>query len=254
MKFSTCLSALLALSALLPAAGHAAEITRIDARTLHFEGGIERGDAARLAQMLTPGTTLLKVHSAGGSSEEGILLGRIIHARHLDLEIDRGCGSSCANYMFPAARHKTIPPGAVLAYHGTMYLTDLAGEKNLREQLTAGGIPPAEVEKQVPGLLANNKRIAKMESEFTAEIGVNPQFYRDFRTVAEQGDALEAQYQAQQPNFLWWPSARRLAQCYGIRDVNDQGRPAQLDSVGHFLEAKRNLLLVGDQALPACAG
>jgi len=32
MKFTTCLSALLALSALLPAAGHAAEITRIDAK------------------------------------------------------------------------------------------------------------------------------------------------------------------------------------------------------------------------------
>lgn len=252
MKSTACLSALLVLSSLLPAAARAAEITRIDARTLHFEGGIEKGDAARLERMYAPGTTLLKVHSPGGDSEEGILLGRFIHARQLDLEIDRGCGSSCANYMFPAARHKTIPPGAVLAYHGTMFLTDLAGEKEMREQLTASGMPADEVAKQLPGFVAHNKRVAGMETEFAATIGVNPQFYRDFKTVAEKGAALDRRYAAQHANFLWWPSARRLAQCYGIRDVNDQGRPAELDGAGYFFEAQRKLLLVGDKDLPAC--
>jgi hypothetical protein len=240
------------LSSLLPVA-HAAEITRIDARTLHFEGAIVRGDAARLEKMYAPGTTLLKVHSPGGESDEGILLGQFIHAKGMDLEIDRGCGSSCANYMFPAARHKTIPAGAVLAYHGTMYLTDLAGAKDMREQLTASGMPPDEVEKHVPELVAHNKRVARLESEFAATIGVNAQFYRDFKTVAEHGDALYEQYAAQHPNFLWWPSARRLAQCYGIRDVNDQGRPAALDGVGYFFDEKRSLLLVGDKDLPACS-
>jgi len=115
--------------------------------------------------MYAPGTTLLKVHSPGGDSDEGILLGRFIHARQLDLEIDRGCGSSCANYMFPAARHETIPPGAVLAYHGTMFLTDLAGEKEMREQLTASGMPPDEVAKHLPGFVAHNKHVARMETE-----------------------------------------------------------------------------------------
>lgn len=253
MKLTACLSTLLALSSLLPAAAHAAEVTRIDAKTLHFEGKIEKGDAAKLEAMYAPGTTLLKVHSPGGESDEGILLGRFIHAKGLDLEIDRGCGSSCANYMFPAARHKKIPPGAVLAYHGTMILTDLAGAKEMREQLTASGMPPAEVEKHVPEFVAHNKRVARMETEFAAAIGVNLQFYRDFKTVAEHGDAVYAKYEGQHPNFLWWPSARRMAQCYGIRDVNDQGRPAELDSVGHYFDAERKLLLVGDQDLAACS-
>jgi|GEM_PF-2372204 len=253
MKFTACLSALLALSALLPTA-HAAEITRIDAKTLHFEGPIERGDAARLEKMYAPGTTLLKVHSPGGASDEGILLGRFIHARQLDLEIDRGCGSSCANYMFPAARHKTIPPGAVLAYHGTMILTDLAGEKEIRAQLTASGLKPAEVEKGVQDMVAHTRRVAKMETEFAAALGIDLQFYRDFKTVAEKGDALDRQYAAQNASFLWWPSARRLAQCYGIRDVDDRGRPPELDHAGYFFDEKRKLLLVGDQNLPACSG
>lgn len=253
MKFTACLSALLALSALLPAA-RAAEITRIDAGTLHFEGKIERGDAARLEKMYAPGTTLLKVHSPGGESEEGILLGRFIHARQMDLEIDRGCASSCANYMFPAARHKTIPPGAVLAYHGTMILTELAGEEGMREQLAGSGLKPEELEKALPELLAYTRRAANMETELGNALGIDLQFYRDFKTVAEKGEALDHQYEAQQASFLWWPSARRLAQCYGIRDVSDQGRPAELDGVGYVFDAKRKLLLVGDQNLPACGG
>jgi len=253
MKFTACLSALLALSALLPTV-RAAEITRIDAKTLHFEGKIERGDAAKLEKIYAPGTTLLKVHSPGGESEEGILLGRFIHARQMDLEIDRGCASSCANYMFPAARHKTIPPGAVLAYHGTMILTEEAGEAGMRDQLAGSGLKPAELEQGVRDLLALTRRSARMETELGNALGIDLQFYRDFKTVAEKGEALDRQYEAQHASFLWWPSARRLAQCYGIRDVNDQGRPAELDGVGYFFDAKRKLLLVGDQNLPACGG
>ncbi|MCD2518940.1 hypothetical protein LQ564_21810 [Massilia sp. G4R7] len=239
-------------SCLLLAGAHAAEVKRVDARTIAFDGSITAGDAAKLAQAWAPGTTLLRVTSVGGSSEEAMIMGRFIHDKGLDIEIVRGCASSCANYMFPAARHKTITPGAILGYHGTGYLTELAGVDSLREDLLAGGMAPDEVKKQLPGLHDYVVRIARMEQEFTRYIGLNPQFYRDFKTVAEKGDALDKQYAAQKATFLWWPSARRLEQCYGIRNVNDQARPAALESTGHAFVTKGAFLLVGDQFLAGC--
>jgi hypothetical protein len=242
----------LALVSCLTAGAHAAEITRVDARTIQFDGPIAAGDAEKLERLYAPGTTLLRVQSPGGSGEEAMKMARFIHAKGLDIEIMRGCASSCANYMFPAARRKTIPPGAVLGYHGTAYLTALDGEAGVREQLESSGMPPDEVEKQAPQLFDYVSRMARLEGEFAALVGIKPQFYRDFKTVAEKGDALDRQYAAQKATFLWWPSARRLAKCYGIEGVDDRGRPAELDTVGHVFEARRSLLLVGDQFLPDC--
>jgi hypothetical protein len=239
-------------SFLLLGTAHGAQITRVDARTLHLDGEIASGDAARLERMYAPGTALLKVHSPGGNSEEAMRMGRFIHARKLDLEIDRGCASSCANYLFPAAAHKTIPSGAVLGFHGTAYLTDLAGEESMRAQLSANGMAPKAVAKALPSMLDYVRRLARQEGEFAADIGVNPQFYRDFKTVAEHGEALDQQYAPQHATFLWWPAAQRLAQCYGVDNVTDQARPPALASTGHAFETRRALLLVGDQALPAC--
>lgn len=248
----TLLSLFSLSSCLLLANAHGAQITRIDAHTLLLKGGIERGDDAKLKQMYAPGTTLLKVRSVGGDSEAAILMGGFIHDKNLDLEVEGGCASSCANYLFPAARHKTIPAGAVLGFHGTMYLTALAGEKEMRSQLSASGMPPDEVAKRLPAMVEYINRIAKLESEYTARIGVNPQFYRDFKTIAENAGAIEQQYASKHVNFLWWPSSERLAACYGVRGVTDLGRPAALDSVGHAFDEKHALVLLGDQPLPRC--
>lgn len=239
-------------SCLLITGAHGADITRIDAHTLLLKGSIERGDAAKLERMYAPGTTLLKVRSVGGDSEDAMRMGGFIHDKQLDLEVEAGCASSCANYLFPAARHKTIPAGAVLGFHGTAYLTALAGEADIRGSLAASGMPPGEVAKQVPGMLDYAKRMARLESEFSAKIGVTPQFYRDFKTVAENAGAVERQYASRQVNLLWWPSSVRLAACYGVRGVTDLGRPAALDTVGHALDEAHALVLLGDQPLVRC--
>jgi hypothetical protein len=248
----TLLSLFSLSSCLLLANAHGAEITRIDAHTLLLKGGIERGDDAKLKQMYAPGTTLLKVRSIGGNSETAMLMGNFIHDKNLDLEVEAGCASSCANYLFPAARHKTIPAGAVLAFHGTAYLTALAGETEMRSQLSASGMPADQVEKELPAMVEYTKRLARLESEFAARIGVNPQFYRDFKTIAENADPIEKQYASKHADFLWWPSSERLAACYGIRGVTDLGRPAALDSVGHAFHEKPAMVLLGDQPLPRC--
>lgn len=237
------------------AASHAgaAEITRVSPSTLLVTGELHTGDGAAFAKAWTPATTLVRVNLQGGNAPDGIQMARLIHEKKLDIEVDQLCASSCANYLFPAARHKVILPGAALALHGTMTLTAQSTDAELRSNMVNGGMPPAQADAMLPSFRAELQALAKSEAELAAALGVNPRFYDDFRIVAEKAEPIEQKFAAQKAVVLWWPSAQRLSQCYGIRDVEDRARPAELDTVGYAPKAHKPLLvLVGDQALPAC--
>ena len=75
-------------------------------------------DAMREAGLGLPVTTLL-IDSAGGEIVIGMEFGAWVLERELDVVVDRACLSSCANYVFTAARNKEIQPGAVVAWHGS---------------------------------------------------------------------------------------------------------------------------------------
>ena len=63
----------------------------------------------------------LLITSSGGDVQAGIELGRWVYAQQIDVVVEDYCLSSCANYVFPAARYKTIKPGAVVAWHGNYH-------------------------------------------------------------------------------------------------------------------------------------
>lgn len=60
----------------------------------------------------------LSISSSGGDVAAAIALGEWVSAQSLDIEVPDYCLSSCANYVFPAGRHKLIHAGAVVAWHG----------------------------------------------------------------------------------------------------------------------------------------
>lgn len=62
-------------------------------------------------------TTLL-IESEGGSAEAAMELGSWLFDRGLTVQIDEYCLSSCANYVFTAARRKVLSPRAALMWHG----------------------------------------------------------------------------------------------------------------------------------------
>jgi len=84
--------------------------------------------ALREASSGQPVTALL-IDSAGGEIVVGMDFGAWVFERELDVVVDRACLSSCANYVFTAARNKVIQPGAVVAWHGS------AKQPGLLEQL-----------------------------------------------------------------------------------------------------------------------
>lgn len=59
------------------------------------------------------------VNSGGGDTVIGRTIGKWVFTHQLDIEVEAVCFSSCANYIFPAGRTKTIHDGAFVGWHGS---------------------------------------------------------------------------------------------------------------------------------------
>ena len=106
--------------------------------TVIYRGSLTKDGlkAMRDAGLGHPITTLL-IDSAGGEIVVGMDFGR-----ELDVVVDRACLSSCANYVFTAARKKEILPGAVVAWHGSAKQPGLLEQmhKAVEDDINAKGL------------------------------------------------------------------------------------------------------------------
>jgi hypothetical protein len=156
------------LPLLLALAGHAraqapsvaALVKQVDGAIV-FDGRISPRSAAQFLLLLQqdPNITRLVITSQGGTVSAALDMAFAIHDRQLDVEVPTACLSSCANYIFPAARRKTLGrPGAV-AWHGNMahvlYLHQ-TGRASWDEQQ-----------------MADARRLARREYEFFSRVGVD---------------------------------------------------------------------------------
>ncbi|MDC8758831.1 hypothetical protein [Janthinobacterium fluminis] len=195
---------------------------------------------------------MIRVKSGGGNTEAGMLLGRFIREKNLDIQVDEICASSCANYLFPAARRKIIPAGAILALHGTAYTTSLADDKRMREMLLDAGLPSSGIETEVEDLRLALAKQARLERQFSTDLKIAAAYYSDFKTVVEKSQSIIAKFNNKDASLFWWPSTKRLTSCYGIDNVEDFGRPPGIGSDGYSYAAKFSALITGDDNLPDC--
>lgn len=220
----------------------AAELSRVAGDTIALRGAIAEGDVDQLRQLATPGTTVLRINSAGGDPQAAMLLGRYLRQRQWSLAIDTVCAGSCALYVFPAAQHTSIPDAAVLALQESAFLRAQEGPQHMRRSLIEAGVPADELERET----------AALEAAFAAELGIAPAFYRDFRQVAAQADGVRQRFPDQEAAVHWWPGAARLQRCYGIAGVQEGTRAARLAPDGYLYVPALSALVMGDQALQAC--
>jgi hypothetical protein len=90
---------------------------------LLFTGRISPESVARARGLLdaSPQVREVVIESPGGDVGAGMDFGEMILARGLDVRVAGwGCMSSCANYVFPAGRRKTIEAGSLVLWHGSM--------------------------------------------------------------------------------------------------------------------------------------
>lgn len=104
---------------------------------LNYVGKLSAEANARLfalydAQESKP--TTLSIRSPGGNTELGMALGQWVHLHKLDVKVLEGCYSSCANYVFTAARNKIVSNFAVVGYHGGLSSTSFTPDEETLAQ------------------------------------------------------------------------------------------------------------------------
>jgi len=101
-----------------------AEFVGIRDGALVYEGGIDSHANSRLFKAYDLSSykpTRLVVSSVGGDIEAGLELGEWVRDNHLEVEVDKVCASSCANYVFTAGSRKILSSDSIILWHGSAW-------------------------------------------------------------------------------------------------------------------------------------
>lgn len=178
------------------------------------------------------GVSALRVDSLGGEVFWGMKIGELVFANGWELRVKSVCFSSCANYIFPAARRKVIAAGSIVGWHGSArqdaVLAERAGiseeEEFLRKIVPAMLAGLADSGQAAPGRAMMLREIAaefgrhrtrrRMEEAFFKRIGVHPD-------IAVHG--LRSESGVPQASGGWTYRIADLAK-FGITNVEYLGR------------------------------
>nr|WP_315489595.1 hypothetical protein [uncultured Rhodoferax sp.] len=114
-----------------------------------FVQAVEQHDAKRVL-----------IASGGGHVASALRMARVIHDRGMDVEVFGLCFSSCANYIFPAGKNKSITSLGIVGWHGNI--------QHLLHLHRTGKAP-------ITGsFLEEATTLAAQEAEFYKTIGLDP--------------------------------------------------------------------------------
>lgn len=100
-----------------------AQATRVEASgdAITFQGRIDAAAAARFIQLAKdPAIKRVVITSHGGLVAPALDMADTIRQRGLDVDVPATCFSSCANYIFPAGKHKRLGHARAIGWHGNM--------------------------------------------------------------------------------------------------------------------------------------
>lgn len=163
----------LILAVLMWIAGPVGAEVSVSADTAWYSGSISAEQNQQFFEAVEgKAVKRLVITSDGGEVAAGIALGLWVFENNLDIEVPEYCLSSCANYVFPAGRHKFIGEGAVVAWHGNYHHLEQTGlwEDEVAGRMERHGEDAATARAQVRGEV---DRLVRLEQDFFARIGVD---------------------------------------------------------------------------------
>ena len=127
---SRVIAFLLVIGISIPSPAHAEDIQfSFTDEQVEYRGRIDARVVERLiAESRSLSVKRLVIDSVGGGVIAAVQLAEWLLDRGMDVEVNALCASSCANYILPAGKTKTIRPGAMVIWHGG------ADQKNFREE------------------------------------------------------------------------------------------------------------------------
>lgn len=181
---------------------------------LNYMGGLNEDANKRLFALydsLASKPTVLSIRSVGGPVGAGIALGRWVRERQLDIKVLEFCFSSCANYVFPAARRKVVSNFAVIGYHGGPGSGQYQFDEATRKMFDA--MPPAQRKALLDDFEKTIKAGSEQERAYLREIGVR----EDLSTLGQQ-ERFQQRYEAD-PKVLGWTYSLEGFARFGVRDI-----------------------------------
>jgi hypothetical protein len=143
--------------------------------TAEYHGAISaKNNAGFFTRVAGQEVRRLLINSGGGDVAAAIELADWVHAQQLDITVTGVCLSSCANYVFPAARYKVIRPGAIVAWHGNYHHLAHTGlwRDDVALRMQRDGEDEQTATRYVQAQVA---QLVALEREFFARIGVDEQ-------------------------------------------------------------------------------
>jgi len=93
----------------------------VSGETIFIRGNITENTAKEFSDAISKQRIRrVLLDSGGGGVEPAIQIANQIRDNGLDVEVVGDCFSSCANYIFPAGKNKTISALGVVAWHGNI--------------------------------------------------------------------------------------------------------------------------------------
>ena len=181
--------------------------------TYHFQTEIGRETADAFLRFVASEPNRVKwliVDSIGGDVEPAIEMANAMHPHGISIYVEGLCASSCANYLFPAARSKVLGPDAIVAWHGSPASETIGGIENLSAAERAG-------------FDALRRRLVRAERHLFSRIRVD----RRLLCVGDKTIAKE--------NALGWTMPVRSMSMFGLGSIISlrQGRPIATEVQGH---------------------
>ncbi|MBX9899741.1 MAG: hypothetical protein K2Y28_03070 [Burkholderiaceae bacterium] len=260
-KILFCLS--LSLCTLIPQVASAFEATR-EGSVLRFTGGIDKESEKAIVQHLRSGASTLIVNSEGGDAGSGQSIAFEIIKQEVHVIVDKYCFSACANYLFLAAKEKSLMPGAVLGFHGGIYY----GKDEFKIEKGDSRLDTA--------MKKAFQKLHKTETALFKKMGINHQIIKDsadltkvekrpavvtietdgetFTYSAEQSEEIKnllnklqkerkifkaniAYASEQSLNKVYFPSKETLMSKYRVKGISNYPYPSNQDEVDNIAKA-----------------
>jgi hypothetical protein len=176
-----CFSAL----AFISATARADDGTQVyfDHHELNYIGDLHKEANQKLFALydsLPEKPTTLLIRSGGGEIFTGMELAAWIRDRSLDVKVLEYCLSSCANYVFPAGKHKTVSNFALIGFHGGASSTVF--QFDAKTQAMVDAMTPQKRDEFMADLKKEEAQNGAREAVFFKSIGVR----QEMTTLGQQ--------------------------------------------------------------------
>lgn len=200
-----------------------------------------------LYEEASPKPTTILIESPGGAAGAAMQLGNWMLDNELNVQVDRYCYSSCANYVFLAGRNKLLDPHASLMWHGGVtqpidraelehLLDDMLG--TLEEEARDAVLAERSRQRLLELLEASRRELIARETRFFERIRVD-------QRITVLGHLFESELLADEHDYAGWDLSLADLRKLGVHDVRVAGneqwtpRPARDDLFVYRIQLDR---------------